>query len=562
MRKPTTADALCEIVRGALDTAPSLFLPEERERLSSFLALSHGSRDLVARLASRKRPVFRVDKLECSERQYIDLLAQTGWVVRVEDVKRRSSLMTVQELRTACSRHGLDHRGKRAALLMRLQSAERSPDPARWPEVWAIGHRSLFRRAERIWFQDPHRSRTEWILDAVGQRRFAKYELTEGSGVFRTREDLLRYEAAEARSAQNMPLVHLEWAMALLEEPGGAHLAARRIAQKIAGQSARALERSGQPDQAAGVYERLLSDEDYSPNRALWAHRYGLALDAAGRTREALRALAQWRDQVPLGAQIGLDRTGRRLARRSGLPWLPTRPLRTARERHIPLPGLHRGDEPIECAVQRWIEQGANRRVLRGEASPWTTLFALLLYELYWLPVEGMLPAPGLPGPLDLGSPMFATHREAALQEVLQAIRAGEGPARTAQADRAHRGEWLAGARWSRNQRSDLTQLAAAVGPQALALIIERLAREGWGARRGLPDLIVLPGAPSKLPEGFPVRVAPCLHLVEVKGPGDHLRDDQRAWLHLLTSVGVKFEIWWIRRGNSGVEGQHPEPLD
>ena len=86
MRKPTTAYALCEIVRGALDSDPSLFLTEERERLSAFLALSNGSRDLVARLVSRKRAVFRVDKLECSERLQVDLLEQSGWVAPVEDI--------------------------------------------------------------------------------------------------------------------------------------------------------------------------------------------------------------------------------------------------------------------------------------------------------------------------------------------------------------------------------------------------------------------------------------------------------------------------------------------
>ena len=275
-----------------------------------------------------------------------------------------------------------------------------------------------------------------------------------------------------------------------------------------------------------------------------------------------MTVLDQWRHQVPLGTRIALERTGLRLAKKTRTGWSPSIPLKEARQRHVSLRHNPSSSARIEYETAEMIQAQTGRRVLRGESSPWTTIFALLLYDLYWLPVDGMLPAQGLAGPLDLGTRGFALARAEALEQVLTAVRKGRAGELIERADKLHRGERLAGASWSRVGRDALVAICQAMPAKALAMILERLAREGWSARRGLPDLIILPGTPSKLLEGFPARLTESLHLVEVKGPGDRLRDDQRAWMHHLCTVGVKCEIWQVRLENSGVVGQEKSPSD
>jgi len=378
---------------------------------------------------------------------------------------------------------------------------------------------------------------------------------------------MLEFEQAEARLDAENPVTHLDWALGVFEHTLNEDLTARpfstrKLARRIASAAARDLERKRKHANAARVYEILVSEETSPSRRGEWAHRLAHSLDHAGDSKRAVKVLDQWRHEVPLGTRIALERTGQRLAKKTRMGWSPSIPLKEARQRHVSLPHSPRSGARIEHETAEMIHAQTGRRVLRGESSPWTTIFALLLYDLYWLPVDGMLPAQGLAGPLDLGTRAFASSRTTALEQTLAAVREGRAPQLIERADSMHRGERLAGANWSRLGPSDLVAICEAMPASALAMILERLAREGWSARRGLPDLIVLPGTPSKLHEGFPARLSESLHLVEVKGPGDRLRDDQRAWMHHLCTVGVKCEIWQIRLGNSRVVGQQKSPSD
>ncbi len=200
---------------------------------------------------------------------------------------------------------------------------------------------------------------------------------------------------------------------------------------------------------------------------------------------------------------------------------------------------------PIESAVLRAIP----RRGIAAENALWTTLYGLLLYDLFWLPVPGMLPRRNLDGPLDLGTPDFARHRRQPLQQRLEALATGSGPALLHEAWR-HHGERIRGVDWRLATRGTLEACVVGVGGPALAVILGRLAEEGWAAAAGLPDLAVLPGPEVSLPRGFPRRLGESLFLVEVKGPGDTVRDAQAVWFDRLLAAGARVELW--RVGNIG----------
>ncbi|MCG8458458.1 MAG: VRR-NUC domain-containing protein, partial [Holophagales bacterium] len=64
------------------------------------------------------------------------------------------------------------------------------------------------------------------------------------------------------------------------------------------------------------------------------------------------------------------------------------------------------------------------------------------------------------------------------------------------------------------------------------AVICDRLSRDPGRYRRGLPDLLVFDTAS---PVGF--------ELLEVKGPGDQLRPEQKAWLDYLNDEGIPAKV-------------------
>jgi hypothetical protein len=187
------------------------------------------------------------------------------------------------------------------------------------------------------------------------------------------------------------------------------------------------------------------------------------------------------------------------------------------------------------------------RRALHAENSPWSTLFALLFRDAFFLPLPGVLPVRGLGGPLDLGSPSFYARRRSLIEERLARVAAGGGPSLLAERDALHRGEALAGADWSL-PAPILREIVEALPGPVLAEVLGRLAREGHTARRGMPDLVVLPGPTTRWEGAFPERLPEALFLAEVKGPGDAVRDDQSLWFDRLLGAGLRVELWQAAR--------------
>jgi hypothetical protein len=199
----------------------------------------------------------------------------------------------------------------------------------------------------------------------------------------------------------------------------------------------------------------------------------------------------------------------------------------------------------VEEAVALWLAVHG-RTALYTEGALLSTICALLLSDLFFLPVPGALPVRMLSAPLDLGTPAFRPARRTAWDALVAALRAGEAASRVAAADERWRGVRLAGARWDAADRDSLSCATAALSPAALMLLLEHFADEGPRAMAGLPDLVVLPGPPVKLPGAFPSRLPAGLVLAEVKGPGDTIRDAQAVWLDRLAGAGVTVEVWRV----------------
>ena len=557
-----TGPVLHRIVSASLVEHGWLLTDTERAVVQGYLELEPTAGHLYARLLHRVRDHFRADSLADPERDCLLALEAQGLLDREVPAPERLALLRVPELAAICRTLELPHRARRAALLERLLP---HADGVELP-VFRVLHRGLFRRMQALFLRHPRADYRVVVLDAIGVMSRPSYTPTPSASPFPDRAAMLQFELARAvldLCREGEPaLPFLPQALGWLSDspapgPGQRHFSTRRVAAVLASLAARELERTGEPAAALAIYTRLLDDGTLQPGALL--PRAILAAEAGAGPARALELAARWRPHVDPAAAVAVDRSARRLARKSKQTWdAPT--LRKPPRRDISLTGAsarsHRplyrvridGDELALPVEQALVASIPSRRVLHGESAPWTTLFALLLADLYFLPVPGMLPVAWLSGPLDLGRPAFAEQRSAQLERRLTELRDGAAIPLINQRWAQHAGTTLGGARWDRATADDLERIAQALGGPALASIIARLAHEGWQAARGLPDLVVLPGAEAPLPGPDAGSLPPGLLLAEVKGPGDAVRDAQAAWFHLLLEAGAPVELWHVQR--------------
>jgi hypothetical protein len=423
------------------------------------------------------------------------------------------------------------------------------------PRAWLrIRHRGLVLRLRRWATLRKEPDPAAAIVERLGYVRWPGYALTPGPGLWPTRAAMRRWERLFDEHPSRSPADNLaDLAAGAHRAPGRLDLG-RRVARTFAVAS-RALERQENAEEARTAYLRLV--ELGTPAGAL-ALRIARTFEAEKRPLDALSWLERHRPDPSddPDAALEVSRVGRRLARSAGRGWAPDRPLCAPPERtfHLPSggrlgarPGWRVGERvlPVEAALVAALASGG-RAAVHAEGSLWTTLFALLFADLYFLPLAGALPVARLDGPLDLGTPAFAARRSEGIARVLAAVRAGEASDRIAAADARWRGIRLGGAAWWLT-RDVLIGVASSLGGHALAGVLDRLLCEGFGASRGLPDLVVLPGPAHRMESAFPSRIPDGLVLAEVKGPGDSLRPEQRVWADRLLAAGAPIEWWWVR---------------
>lgn len=559
---------LREAVEVALARDGSLLSAGEGVVARAWLALPDPVASLYARLFGRKPRVFFLESLAYAE--IPDLPAAAAALCAAgfaEDAAARApaallaEALTVPELKAAAMALGRPTRGLRPALVAALSDAAARPALAR-PGIW-LRHRGLFRRLARLYFHDHEGDLSRIVVARMGVVKAAIYAPTGGAGLFPCRRELLAYEAALATRADpeawteeavlgDLPRLTANLRASTLPPAERARFSARRFEEERALAAARHLERLGRVEEAEAAYRQLRAAGLRAEDDA--ALRHAMCLDGLGRQAEAAALCAAARALATPTAALALDRTGRRLARSSGTPWIPRIPLQAAPARQVPLasdgrvgprPGwaARAGAVPVEQALVDSLQQ-LGRPAIFAENELWTTLFALLLDEVMWAPVPGMLPTPLLRGPLDLGTRAFAPRRAALLDAALDQISAGGATRRLVGTWTSRHGEAISGLRWDRFSREALLSVVDAVGGPALAAILRAMAEEGREAGRGLPDLVVLPGDPLQLPGALPSLVPPGLLLAEVKGPGDTLRDGQRLWLDRLLGLGLRVELW------------------
>lgn len=163
------------------------------------------------------------------------------------------------------------------------------------------------------------------------------------------------------------------------------------------------------------------------------------------------------------------------------------------------------------------------------------SLFGLLCWPAVFMALPGAFFHPFQSGPADLGAPDFTLRRAAAFDACLARLDDGSYRALILERFASKQGVQSPFVFWGALSEP-LLRLALDCIPAAhLKLFFRRLLCDVRANRTGFPDLVRFWPAERRY------------ELVEVKGPGDKLQDNQIRWLQYCTEQGIPVRVCHVR---------------
>ncbi|UCG27346.1 MAG: VRR-NUC domain-containing protein [Bacteroidales bacterium] len=518
-----------------------LLHPEELAFTDDFKSLDQDARRLYVRLITRKGPCFRKDKIVYRE---IDNLEESLTELRNrnfillnprEDLEAALHTITKPELAGMVSRSDrielpdeIVYGGKQSVVLRLLEFDDRQiwdELEKEWNFIYPQHGRIIF-LFFLLFFGNTDQSLSDFILEEIGVLRYEPYTIRKEDRLFNDREVIdgfmfiseIRTKLLIAMEDNDVEMV--TWLGTLLKESAPADSIKRKFERIFTG-IGRFLEKFGMYEEAIGYYK--LSSVPPARERMI------RVLDKIGRTEEALSCIEGIIGCPADDEEEEFGRTFReKLKRKLGRPY-----TRITREKFVteiiplePVPG-----KKIEEIVLDYFT-GIGTEGFYTENGIWTALFGLVFWNVIFMPVPEVFFNPFQRGPTDLFGPEFKERREAAIVSCMEEL--------------DHDPEWKTGildrydekfntanllVPWKRVGREQVIQIMEWIPRKHILEILQRMTGRLKDFRSGFPDLVVFdpPSGQYKL--------------VEVKGPGDQLRPNQKRWIRFFSEKGIPYTI-------------------
>ncbi len=513
-----------------------LLSPEESAFIAEFARLPRASQALLVRLIMRRGQRFRASKVRYPEIGPADLafsaLIRLRWVdpqplLSIDDLVKLITRAELAELFTDLP--ASITKSEAHAVLRETYTAAHSFEEWRGnvnERVYFISIAPLCTNLRLLFFGNFRQEWSEFVLADLGVFRYEAVPFSKDSRAFSTRRDIedfyalyecrrrLHEEEPLQEVLAQVPIVSLrhEW------------LESRR--SKLLFQIARQHERSGDRESALSLYM-----DCRHPGARLRAIR---SLEVAGRHREALELATQARERPESSAETQkLQRIGKRLQRKMGVP-VTSRPVAARPERIdliVPPPS---GGESVEHIAREHLAASA-APVYYVENGLINSLFGLLCWEAIFAPVSGAFFHPFQYGPMDLFSPTFRARRAGTFAACLNALEANTYAARIRQTFSAKYGTQSPFVAWGLLSDELLDHALHCIPAADLRRYFERLLDNLSENRSGLPDLVQFWPAEQRY------------RMVEVKGPGDRLQDNQLRWMEFCSSHHISVAVCHVR---------------
>jgi hypothetical protein len=515
-----------------------LLIDEERAFVATFAALPRPARALFVRMVMRKGKLFRASKLNYAEIgcpvAAARALLPSGWieadpVITLDELFELASKPEIaQVFRLSVHQKSAKKAEQLASLRADFADSRRFSDWYRdCPDTaLRILVKPLCDRLRLIFFGNLRQDWTEFVLSDMGIYRFEQVEFSHASRGFRSRRDIDHYLQLHACKERFDAGEHPDAILpGIPSQPADNDwLGSRR--EKL-------VFRIGQQ------YEKL---KDYASAHAVYAGcRFPGARARAIRVLEKNAQYAQ-AHALLLQAQAApesdaerqhLLRIAPRLARKLGhVRAVARRPAPSERiDLCLPQPG-----------GQWWVEGVVRDHLARDEAPVFyvenalaNALFGLLCWRAIFCAIPGAFFHPFHRAPADLHSPDFHQRRAAEFDACLAELDDGRYHDTIRRHFKEKAGiqspfliwEWL---------DETLIELALACIPAAhLKKWCERILHDVKANRSGFPDLIQFWPAERRY------------RMIEVKGPGDRLQDNQLRWIDYCATHRMPVAVCYLQ---------------
>jgi hypothetical protein len=507
-----------------------LLTKEEREFISRFAALPEPSCALLVRMIMRVGMFFRLSRLEYPEIGDPEAAAaplfHLGWLEEpVLDVAEVHRLLTKAELSVHLALPRSLWRLNKLELLKALRERHQEPQPFRgWckqlnDRAFRLAVKPLAERFRLLFFGNFHQDWREFVLADLGISSYERVPVH--SAPFRTRAHVdVFYQMYCCQRALD----------------GGAGLAAivADIPSKVPDSDWLEEHRQRLLFRAATAYAR---QEDEASALALFSscHHRGSRMRAA----RILERRREWQAARKLCAAAAENRESEAERQQVGrmLPRL-NRKLGSTDEKIGELPQVPAFDLLLHAAPSgRALEVHVRDHLTRQETPHCTahyvenglinSLFGLLCWNAIFAPIPGAFFHDFQHGPADLKSPYFYERRRERFAECFAALESDRYKDSIRRRFIAKRGTQAPFVNWGLLTQRLLECALHCFPPSHLRLWFEWIVRDVVENRTGFPDLVQF------WPDERRYR------MVEVKGPGDRLQDNQRRFLEFCNQHGM-----------------------
>ncbi len=516
------------------DRYADLLVATERDFVRGFGQFSLSAQRLYVRLALRKGPIFRSDKVEYSEIPAViaaveeltlggfldagddeDLTCLLGLLVKPELVRLRPQF------------EGLS----RKALLVEIAASISSEEFFNFIDFAVYRPRRLevLKVFRLLFFGNLRQDFTEFVLNDLGIMPYENYDIDGMSRFFDRRQKIEQAlvlddlaEQADARISAN----DRQWLRSYRRllpvdlDPG-----LQRRLDKINNRVARQLERLNDHEAALALYAETCSGAARERSvRMLATHlgRVDVAIDLCQQIIESPEHEAEFEFGCQFAERLARNKAD---ALWQALPVLP--------KLDYPIQQLNlerRVSERVELAVVRHFES-AGDRAYYVENSLFTAIFGLVFWDVIFAPVKGAFFNPFQRGPADLFTPAFRIARADALKLRLQELSSIKDlRTRVLAVAEQKAGITNPFVNWGHINLQLFEACFERVPLRHFHEIFERILRDPRANRSGFPDLIVFP-------------LVGDYFLAEVKGPNDKLQANQIRWLRYFSSAQIPHRL-------------------
>lgn len=509
----------------------------ERGFIEAVMTLPEASRGLLVRMVMRKGDLFRPEMLNYAElgdtSAVAEPLLRKGWLnpeptLTLDELFR---LVTWARLKSALApwleEAGLAPITRKGEALEHLKALSLEPRSA---EDWGLDDQSIWHltvmpvcdRLRWLFFGNPYQDWSEFVLTELGLYQYEPVVFDESARPVHSRTELETYwQLLECRTQwqeEESPETILP---KLPPEPTDNPWLARHY-HRLLFKLGRHWERVGELEQAGELYDAC-SYPGARGRRLRVMERleaFEPALALATQAREAPESEAEAQQLERLIPRLRRKVHKEKTTKAKG-PEIP--------EVSLILPT----SDSVERAVLEHVGT-PEAPVYYAENTLITGLFGLLCWEPVFHPLPGAFFHPFQRGPADLYWPDFYQRRADAFEACLASLEDGRY---TAQIWRTYREKWGRQSPfvfWGALSEELLALALECIPPEHLKLCFRRLLRDVKANRAGLPDLVQF------FPSDREYR------MIEVKGPGDRLQDNQKRWLAFFEQHQIPVAVCYV----------------